>query len=162
MLGTMGVTIVAMPVNVGRFVGSDGRAPVVDPDPPVPVIVGSGGPEVVAVVPPVCVPVFVPGFLVFVAADVFPVFNVAVERLGRAESVAAADCADVLIASSKTARADERSGVLRKSLMMYVLSKLLCERMETSLDEERGEGGCLRFVVLFALHNQVNRGILSE
>jgi hypothetical protein len=115
----MGVTIVATPVNVGRFDGSEGRAPVSVPDVP-PVMVGMGA-VFVPVEPPVIEtldPVFVAAaevFPVFVAAEVFPFVCVAVERFGR--SVAAADCADVPIASSETARAVERSGVFRKSLM---------------------------------------------
>jgi hypothetical protein len=62
-------------------------------------------------------------FPVFVAvADIFAfafVF-VAVERMGR--SVAAADCADAPIASRETLRAVERSCVLRRGLVMILLS----------------------------------------
>jgi hypothetical protein len=121
--GTTGVTTVAIPVKVGRFDGSEGRAPVSVPDVP-PVMVGIGAvfvpvePPVIEILEPVFVAALV--FPVFVAAEVFPFVCVAVERFGR--SVAAADCADVPIASSETARAVEKSDVFRKSLIMNVQS----------------------------------------
>ena len=125
----MGVTIVASPVKVGRFVGSVGSASELVPV--VPEVVSAGNDSVFAVVPEVSeafVPVLVADvFPVFVAvADVLPFVFVAVERFG--SSVVAAVCADAPIASSETARAVERSGVLRKSLMINVLSNYCAKR----------------------------------
>lgn len=114
-LGTTGVTIVATPVNVGRFVGSDGSpvAALVVEDvsfgtvaADVPVV------PVVPVVNDTFVAVFVAALVlpVFVAADVLPFVCVTVERPGC--------CADAPMANSDTARAVERPGVFGESLMM--------------------------------------------
>jgi hypothetical protein len=129
--GTMGVTILATPVNVGRLVGSDGRAPAFVPaaDDPDPVMLGIGAEfvpfdplPVIEIFPPVLEPVFAAGVVFAAFAEDFP----ADERLGR--FVGAAPCADAPIASSETARTVERSGVFRKSLILEGLYNCCAKR----------------------------------
>lgn len=128
--GTMGVTILPTPVNVGRLVGSDGRAPAFVPaaDDPDPVIVG--GAVFVPFVPLPVIEIFAAvsaapvAFAVF--TEDFPFVCVADDRLGR--FVGAAPCADAPIVSSETASAVERSGVFRKSLMVKGLYNCCAKR----------------------------------
>jgi len=134
--GTMGVTIEAIPVNVGKLVGSEES-----PEPLVAADVSSG--TVAVVEPPVNeiavpVPVFVTALVFPVFAEVFPFVCVAVERMGR--SVAAALCADVPIASSESAKAAERNGVFRNSIMMNMLSN--CRGKRWMRPWTSVEGGC--------------------
>ncbi len=158
----MGVTILPTPVNVGRLVGSDGRAPAFVPaaDDPDPVIVGGAvfvafAPlPVIEIFPPVLLPVFAPVFAAgVVSAEDFPFVWSADERLGR--FVGAAPCADAPIVSSESARTVERSGVFRNSLMMKGLYNCCAKRSRASVDDcERGScravrrrGDTSRFVV---------------
>jgi len=123
-LGTTGVTIVAIPVKVGRLVGSEGSPESLVTEE---VSFGTGAVVVLpvnAIVVPV--PVLVTALVFTGLAEVLPFVCVAVERLGR--SVAAAPWADVLVASSETASAAERSGVLRDNLMMDLLSNCRAKR----------------------------------
>ena len=122
-LGTTGVTIVAIPVNVGRLVGSDGRPALLVTE-----VVSFGTTAVVvldinAIVVPVLVLVF--GLVTALVtgtgfADVLLFVCIVVEALG--SSVAAAPCADVPEPSSETANAAEISGVLRDILMVNLVS----------------------------------------
>lgn len=132
--GTEGATIENAPDNVGRLDGRPVSVLVVD----APVMVGIDCVFVPVVPEPVittfeAVPVSV-AFAdpVFVAvAEVFPpAFDVcvAIERFGRAESVAAADCATAPIVRREIARAVERTGVFRRSLMMNILSNYYAKR----------------------------------
>jgi len=158
--GTMGVTILPMPVNDGRLVGSDGRgAPFVPAaDDPDPVIVGGAvfvpfdPPPVIEIFPPVLVPVFAAPVVFAAFGEVFPSVCPADERWGR--FVGAAPCADAPIVSSETANAAERSGVFRKSLMMKGLYNCCAKRSMRPWTIGRGScravrrrGNTSRFVV---------------
>jgi hypothetical protein len=111
--GTEGVTIENAPDNVGRL---DGR-PESLPAAVEPVMVGIDC-VFVPVAPEPVITTFEAVSVPVVFAE--PVF-VAVDRLGRAESVAAADCAAAPIVTRETARAVERRGVFDRSLMMNIL-----------------------------------------
>ncbi len=134
--GTMGVTIEAIPVNVGKLVGSEGS-----PEPLVAADVSLGTVAVVelpvnAIVVPA--PVLVTALVFPVFAEVFPFVCVAVEGMDR--SVAVALCADVPIASSETARAAERNGVFCNSLMMNMITNCCGKRWMRPWTSV--EGGC--------------------
>jgi hypothetical protein len=137
--GTDGATIENAPLNVGKFVGSVGSAPLSVPDDP-PVMTGMDSVLVpvdptpvittlVVLLPPSVVDCAAPGSVAVVAV-LFPsvfVVSVAVDRFGRLVG-AAEFCADAPIARIETARAVERSDVFRRSLMMCVLSNYCARR----------------------------------
>jgi hypothetical protein len=112
--------MVATPVKVGRFVGSDGRPVLLVTED-----VSFGTVAVVVPVVPDVIEIFVPVLVtalvlpVFVATVVLPFVCVTVERLGRSD--AAGSCADAPTASSETAKAVEMSDVFRKALMLIML-----------------------------------------
>lgn len=124
--GTEGVTIENAPDNVGRL---DGR-PESLPAAVEPVMVGIDC-VFVPVAPEPVITTFEAVSVPVVFAE--PVF-VAVDRLGRAESVAAvaavaaADCAAVPIVRREIARAVERRGVFDRSLMMNILPNCRVKR----------------------------------